>query len=151
MRVLDAGHLYQLESLASEVGTSRRPVASALRFVKRIGARYPGNKEPGYDGTTTQEVLRALIDRMKYVDNQIADPTNAEVIEHLRTSLLCLEIRAARERGEFDAFVKHLAKAKAVVPSAERLQDMARYVCIEDLPTCDECGHIACQRHKRSP
>lgn len=147
MKIIDPGHLYSLEALAQETGSGRRPVASSLRFVKRIGARYPGNEEPGYDGTTSQEVIRALIDRAKYVDNQISDPMNFTVLVNLRTALLCLEIRAAQQRGEFEAFLKQLATVRAVIPSMNRLHEIAEYLCIEELPTCRECGHIACGKH----
>jgi hypothetical protein len=116
--------------------------------VKRIGVRYPGNQEPGYDGTTSQEALRALIDRSKYVDNQFPHAMNIEVVASFRTALLCLELRAADERGELEAFVRHLATVRAVIPSLDRLQEFARHLCIEELPACGECGHVGCQRHK---
>jgi hypothetical protein len=54
--VIDPGHEYELASLDGEK-------AVRLTFVKRIGARYPGNKGPSYSGTNCQEVLRVLIDR----------------------------------------------------------------------------------------
>jgi hypothetical protein len=63
MRVLDAGHDYELMNLDGS-GVSR------LTFVKRQGERYPGNVG-FHEGTTSQEVLRALIHRAAYVYNQI--------------------------------------------------------------------------------
>jgi hypothetical protein len=67
MRVMDPGHWYELallDALPNRLGLE------TLRFVKRVGDKFPGNQLPAYAGTTTQEVLRALIDRTKYVDAQ---------------------------------------------------------------------------------
>jgi hypothetical protein len=63
MRVLDAGHEYELAHLDGS-GTSR------IVFVKREGEGYPGNVGH-HEGTTSQEMFRILIDRARYVNNQI--------------------------------------------------------------------------------
>jgi hypothetical protein len=64
MKVLDAGHYYELAALDGDSGIQR------LQFVKREGAKFPGNV--GHcAGATSQEVLRVLIDRAFYVNNQI--------------------------------------------------------------------------------
>lgn len=49
MRVLDPGHLYALDSLDK----SEDDKSQLLRFVKRIGDKFPGNIAPPYAGTTT--------------------------------------------------------------------------------------------------
>lgn len=95
-----------------------------LTFVKREGDGYPGNVGH-YPGTTTQEVLRALIDRTEYVNNQIPCEENLEVLRHLRSAILQLEDRAAFRHGR-------------VLPDIE-LED------IERLSTCSICGHIGCE------
>lgn len=125
MRIIDPGHFYLLNNLDDNGQT-------LLRFVKRMGDAYPGNTS-AYAGTTTQEVLRALIDRIKYVDNQHAWPENQEVIDHLRIALVGLEMRAARARNELVEFCKYC--------------DDNSTKNFEDLPTCDKCGHIGCKRH----
>lgn len=56
MKVIDPGHVYDLRSLDGEQ-------LNRLVFVKREGPSYPGNVGH-YPGTTMQEVLRALIDRL---------------------------------------------------------------------------------------
>lgn len=72
MKVLDQGHKYQLDTL-----DGKEP--EILTFVKREGDKYPGNVG-SYSGTTTQEVLRVLIDRTKYVDKQIPARENGLII-----------------------------------------------------------------------
>jgi hypothetical protein len=59
MKVLEAGHKYELLSL--DGGEPQ-----ILTFVKREGEGYPGNVGH-HPGTTLQEVLRAEIDRGMYV------------------------------------------------------------------------------------
>lgn len=152
MKVLDKGHLYQLDTLLEDPENApRAKVSTSLRFVKRVGEKYPGNVPPGYEGTTTQEVIRALIDRMLYVDAQKPHPTNDQVIRGLRTALMNLELRAAKERGEFEEFVALLAKSNKLIPSMPDLQMMGGVFRIEELPTCSHCGHIGCQRHQKKP
>jgi len=119
VKVLDPGHMYRLRWL--DGGSF-----GILRFVKRSGDGYPGNIG-SYPGTTTQEVLRALIDRMQYVDNQIHDARNESVLHCLRRAIYLLEERAAWRHGrEFN-----LTEAQKNV--------------IENMATCDKCNHIGCQ------
>jgi hypothetical protein len=119
MDVLDPGHRYRLRSL--DVVTGAPPVE--LQFVKREGEGYPGNVG-SRSGTTTQEVLRALIDRTKYVDAQIHDPRNDKVLFHLRMAMFELEMRAAERHGRTLTYF-----------------DTDK---IENQRTCDECNHIGC-------
>jgi len=116
MKILDRGHAYALRMLDS-------PRECLLRFVKRAGEGYPGNVG-FYPGTNLQEVLRACIDRVKYLDSQIPDPTNLVLVDHLRSSLKLLEMRAARRHN--------------------RDIPVFRYA-IEDMPVCSKCGHIGCE------
>ena len=50
--------------------------------------------------TTTQEVLRALIDRTEYLDNVIHCTETQDAIWHLRMALFCYEARAYRRKQE---------------------------------------------------
>lgn len=118
MKVLDPGHAYELNWLDGPNGGS-----TFLFFVKREGALYPGNKG-AYPGTTIQEVLRAIIDRIKYVNNQIPDQGNQVVLSCARTMITELELRAARRHN----------RTLANLP-----------VEIEKVPVCPECGHIGCE------
>lgn len=126
MKILDPGHYYSLDRL--DFDETEDPVL--LRFVKRVGDKFPGNEAPPYDGTTTQEVLRALIDRTKYVDEQIHFLANEHVLSHLRWALTWLEHRAAIARDD--------------VVIAESMWNHLDH--IETLPTCAQCGHVLCER-----
>lgn len=116
MRVIDPGHEYLLNSL-----DGGEPVL--LTFVKREGEGYPGNIGH-HPGTNLQEVLRALIERVKYLNNQIPDARNWHVLLYLREALFELEQRAAERHGRVLSYFK--------------LDE------IEFQLTCSKCGHIGC-------
>jgi hypothetical protein len=53
-----------------------------------------------HEGTTNQEVLRALIDRVKYLDSQLPWDGNSKIIEHLRMALVLHEARVLERKTE---------------------------------------------------
>jgi len=116
VKVLDNGHVFELDHLDGD-GTQ------ILTFVKREGEGFPGNVG-SYEGTNIQEVLRALLSRVQYLDNQIPDENNQYVVAHLRMALRRLETRAA---------IRHNRPNPAFLPN------------LEDMPVCSECGHIGHQ------
>ena len=116
MKVIDPGHLYQLSSLDGDNPDD------LLRFVKREGEGYPGNVGH-YPGTIIQDVLRAIIDRLDYVNNQIPCGDNRSARVACQTALWFLENRAAERHGR-----------KFTTPIKD----------IEFAPTCEGCGHIGC-------
>jgi hypothetical protein len=118
MKVLDAGHEYLLHSL--DGGAEQR-----LVFVKREGQNYPGNVG-SHPGTTMQEVLRALIERAIYVDNQIPDIETRAGIKNMKEAVYHFEKRAAIRHGR---------------PVDFDVED-AVYGSI-----CDVCAHIRCAGH----
>jgi hypothetical protein len=64
------------------------------------------NKEPGneHDGTTTQEIIRILIDRTRHCANCMPHPNNERIVYHLRMALVLHEARALErktEKGDF--------------------------------------------------
>ena len=122
MEVLDLGHLYELPNFDGKG-------SQMLRFMKREGSGYPFNAGH-YPGTNCQEVIRALIDRTKYLDTQISAPENDVIIAGLRSALLAFELRAARRHGlELPAFRADF----------------------ESVPTCAKCGHIVCPHRNIRP
>lgn len=139
MKILDPGHVYELQELDSVngcIGFDGLP--PILVFVKREGPGYPGNVGH-HPGTVIQDVLRACIDRLKYVREQAVvsgDLSSVvlddDVIDDLRLALLRLEHRAASRHGR------------------EIAEDDNSYeiggVPIELVPTCKGCGHIGCAR-----
>lgn len=119
MKVIDPGHSYELQTYD---GTGAQP----LVFMKREGPGYPFNVGH-YPGTNCQEVMRALIDRVTYLDRQVPCAENQIALAGLRSALYAFEIRAARRhKRELPTF------------GAE----------VECAATCDVCGHIQCgQNH----
>lgn len=116
MEVIDPGHKFLVESY--DGGEPQ-----VLVFVKREGTGYPFNIGH-HPGTNCQEVIRALIERVKYLQRQAACDENERIIQLLRESLMLFEDRAAQKRGQR---VLRLANKD-----------------FELLPACRTCGHVAC-------
>ena len=82
MKVLDEGHTYALQNNKSD------KCEVILKFFKdRV------INENGHEGTTNQEVLRALIDRIKFLDKQLSHKNNKEILYHLRKAIVLHEQR----------------------------------------------------------
>ncbi len=126
MRVLVSGHRYALARLDTWGDASPQ----VLQFVSRIGPKYPGNLSV-FPGTTTQEVLRALIDRTAYVNAQQPCVENDLVRTLLEAALTTLEQRAKRVRDE----------------------DLRATTCraVATAATCAVCGHVECTAHDPPP
>ena len=124
MKTIDPGHEYLLDSY-----DDGEPVR--LVFVKREGEGYPFNTGH-HPGTNCQEVIRALIERVKYLQSQIPSVWNENVLLLLRQSLNQFESRAAdRHRRVLPPFA---------------------FDEIEMQPTCPGCGHIGCEgQHRAAP
>ena len=121
-RVIDPGHHYELLTLDD----NKMARVQLLRFVKRCDPchpeKYPGNTN-AYPGTTMQSVIRCLIDRIDYLQNQIPHPNNLAVRQMFLNQLWLLEERAAERHGyDFDY----------------RPEDM------NVMPMCPHCGHVVC-------
>jgi hypothetical protein len=115
MQVIDPGHDYRL-TVFDGVANQR------LTFMKREGAGYPFNAGSN-PGTNCQEVLRALIDRVSYLQRQIPCAENDAIVANLRAALYLFEIRAARRHGR---------------------ELTGGYENIENVQPCATCGHIEC-------
>lgn len=100
MQVIDPGHIYELSVLDQPRNWFKRLFFRKPRlvFVKRKGDKFPGNLT-SHPGTTMQEVLRACIYRVAYLNNQKPDARNAEVAHHLQKAIHELEARAAEMHG----------------------------------------------------
>lgn len=84
MRVVDDGHIYDLKEL--EGGWQR------ITFIKRSSGSIQYDEE--WPGLQTQEVLRALIDRTKYLYAVRPCDETADAIHFLRMALYSYELRA---------------------------------------------------------
>lgn len=90
MKVIDDGHVYELAQLGG--GTQ------ILTFVKRSGGSIQHNEE--WPGVQTQEVVRVLIHRTKYLNEILPCPETEDAIYHLRMVLFMYEVRAWRRKQE---------------------------------------------------
>jgi hypothetical protein len=90
MRVIDPGHIYELQGLGGGDQT--------LTFIKRSGGAIKYDKE--WPGLQTQEVLRALIDRTKYLNDVLPCTETQDALWYLRRVLYLYELRAWRRKQE---------------------------------------------------
>lgn len=86
MKVLVPGHEYELLHLDGDN-------TQILRFVNR------GNGND-CEGVTNQEVIRALIDRVIFLESQVHWDLNKDIINHLRSALVLHEARALIRKTE---------------------------------------------------
>lgn len=89
MRIIEAGHLYEVENVDGD-GTQR------IQFVHRrddAGELLPEKYRK--EGIQSQELLRVLIDRTIYLHAEQAWHENVKIINHLRDALRLYESRAA--------------------------------------------------------
>jgi hypothetical protein len=96
MHVLKAGHKYLLDNLKS---TGQVP----LDFYMDSEINGEGSK-----GTNCQEVIRALIDRILFLDSQKQWAGNEEIVQHLRASLALLESRAIQRKVDKGLLIESL-------------------------------------------
>lgn len=121
MKELDPGHTYELASY--DGGVSQH-----LIFMKREGDGYPFNVGQ-YPGTNCQEVIRALIARVKYLNKQSHVYDNKIILEDLRDALLAFEKRACDRSGRSFPLLEYLSTYN---------------MHVEEMPFCSKCGHIGC-------
>lgn len=94
MRILTPGHKYELENHEQPMGVPKQ----TLQFIEKApaGEGFPaGSLITVNEGTTNEEVLRVLIDRMNSMQAKFPCRENAIVTTHLETALLWLEKRTA--------------------------------------------------------
>lgn len=95
VEVVDQGHIYTCVRMKQGIHT--------IRFVKRSGGAITYQEE--WSGTQTQEVLRAIIDRTKYLINWSSKPWIVEkeleeILLNLKNVLFLYEVRAYRRKQE---------------------------------------------------
>lgn len=116
MRVIEAGHVYEMFNVDGDG-------IQTVRFVRRRGedARLLDARHAGVLG---QELLRVLVDRTLYLNDE--DPCNedVEIVQKLRDCLRLYESRAARRTIE-----------KLSMP--------------EKADACPVCHHLLCVHRER--
>lgn len=121
MKILEPGHRYELMQL--DVPGSSLTYGTELWFVKRMGDKYPGNTT-AHPGTIIQEVLRACVARLLYVNDQLPNEHTHLARLNIEGAIFELETRAAERAGRDTGFSIH----EAVYGT-----------------TCFKCGHIQCK------
>jgi uncharacterized protein YihD (DUF1040 family) len=96
MRINTEGHRYELENFEDKESQGQ-----ILQFIekKQKALGYDGELETVNDGTTNEEVLAMLINRMSFLQNKFPCRENAIVITKLEESLMWLEKRTADRKA----------------------------------------------------
>lgn len=107
MKVLTEGHLYELENFENKELPGQKIQFIEKKSVTQMrldgqfmpdGGDYPENLDELVtinDGTTNEEALSVLIDRLNLLNNKFPCKENAEAITHIETALLWLNKRTA--------------------------------------------------------
>ena len=98
MKILISGYKYLLSNIKSNDGDKD---INTLKFYNEKGV-----DKDEIVGTSNQEVLRALIDRVKYLDNELPHSFNKEIIFHLRKALALHEARHLTRMVDKDVVVE---------------------------------------------
>ena len=102
MRIITPGHKYELDHFES-YGLPGCPVQT-LQFIEKALVQVGNEAAPTAgktelvtinDGTTNEEVLRVLIDRIQYLNGKFPCRENSIVITKLEESLMWLNKRTA--------------------------------------------------------
>lgn len=98
MKVITEGHKYELDHFES-FGLPGLPVQT-LQFIEKVPAS-EGSKELRLvnDGTTNEEVLKVLVDRIQYLQGKFPCRENAIVLTKLEEAQLWLGKRTAERKA----------------------------------------------------
>lgn len=102
MKVLTEGHKYQLPGFEDPNNTQE------IQFIEKTPIKNTSNLLTVNDGTTNEDILEVLIDRMNYLQNKFPCRENSIVITKLQESLMWLEKRTS-DRKKRNVEGKHLS------------------------------------------
>lgn len=111
MQVITAGYLYKLQNFETvEQNNVDVPTFQELQFIHKEPKEsgQPGELQTVANGTTNEELLAVLIDRMQFLQSKFPCRENAIVITKLEESLMWLEKRTS-DRKKRNVEGKHLA------------------------------------------
>lgn len=95
MKTIIEGHRYELENFEA-----KDQPGQLLQFIQKTPVVEGGAElKTVNDGTTNEEVLRVLINRMNSLQDKFPCRENAIVTTHLETALLWLEKRTADRKA----------------------------------------------------
>jgi hypothetical protein len=90
MKVLTEGHKYQLDSFEQP-----EKAHQIIQFIHKTPIEGTTELKTVNNGTTNEEVLEVLIDRIMYLQNKFPCRENSIVITNLQESLMWLEKRTS--------------------------------------------------------
>jgi hypothetical protein len=90
MKVLTTGHKYELYNFED-----RSKSGQVLQFIEKAPIGDSGELKTVNDGTTNEELLDVLIDRLNYLNGKFPCRENSIAITHLDTALLWLNKRTS--------------------------------------------------------
>lgn len=102
MKVLREGHRYELENFENKDLSGQ-----SIQFIEKKPVDGKDTLETVFDGTTNEEVLEVLINRMQHLQDKFPCRENAIVITKLEESLMWLNKRTA-DRKKRNVEGKHL-------------------------------------------
>lgn len=109
MKVITPGHLYELANFEN----SDTP-CQTIQFIEKQPVKVPDGNDPTKgeletvnDGTTNEEVLKVLIDRMQFLYNKFPSEETWCSIQHLKSALYAQQSRTY-ERQQRGVEGKHL-------------------------------------------
>lgn len=105
MKVLREGHKYELESfepLSLSLNSMGNQVENhqTLQFIEKVPGDEPGSLVTINNGTTNEEVLAMLIDRINYLQQKFPCRENAIAITHIETALMWLNERTRKRKAQ---------------------------------------------------
>lgn len=101
MKVLIPGHTYEVSNFENKES------AQVVQFIHKESIEDSTEFKTVSDGTTNEELIEVLIDRMKHLQDKFPCRENALVITKLEESLMWLEKRTA-DRVKRNVEGKHL-------------------------------------------
>ena len=96
MTTLTPGHRYALANFEDTESFQY------LQFIEKVPTNFPNPNNTlitVFDGTTNEEVLAVLIDRMEYLQNKFPCQENIKVISNLKIALMTLNERTANRKA----------------------------------------------------
>lgn len=97
MKVLTPGHQYILDNFEDKDRISEPP--QTLQFIYKIPIPGTTDLETIKNGTTNEEVLAVLIDRIKFLNDKFPCRENSIALTHIETALLWLNSRTANRKA----------------------------------------------------
>ncbi len=100
MNIIEKGHVYQADNFESKG-------AQLIHFIKKEPVSEGSNElKIVNEGTTNEEVLKVLIDRVQFLNGKFPCRENSIVITKLQEALMWLEART-KDRQNRDVEGKH--------------------------------------------